>query len=170
MHKCLSFFFIPVTNYFFKHWLDTTTQITNPIKLIGKVLNYARKNKYPRNRSALTYWEKDYPSRLDLGKEKYGGPFSEEQVEDFKTVLQLIPLLLICLIPLGFLWDSQLLTESFSVHAKHSFRFVSFFQNSHYIITGLLILLYQFLIYPCFYNYIPSMLKRIGLGLMFALL
>ena len=42
------------------------------------------------NRSALTYWKEDYPSRLDLGKEKYGAPFSEEQVENVKTVLQLI--------------------------------------------------------------------------------
>ena len=42
---------------------------------------------YPRNRSALTYWEKEYPSHIDLGKEKYGGPFSEEEVENVKTVL-----------------------------------------------------------------------------------
>ena len=41
----------------FKHWLVKETPINNPIKLIIKVLNYARKNKYPSNRSALTYWE-----------------------------------------------------------------------------------------------------------------
>ena len=83
-----------ITNYLFKHWLDTTPHIVNPVKHISQVLNYARKNKYPRNCSALTYWEEEYPSCLDLGKEKYGGPFSEEQVEDVKTVLRLIPLLI----------------------------------------------------------------------------
>ena len=57
-----------ITNYLFKHWLDTTPNVVNPVKLIGQVLNYARRNKYLRNRSALTYWEEDYPSRLDLGK------------------------------------------------------------------------------------------------------
>ena len=31
-----------------QHWLDKTPQITNPIKHIAKVLNYARKNKYTR--------------------------------------------------------------------------------------------------------------------------
>ena len=77
------------THNLFKNWLDTTPQITNPIKLIVRQLNYARKNKYPRNRSALTYWEEDYPSRLDLGKKKYGGPFSEEEVEDVKIVLRI---------------------------------------------------------------------------------
>ena len=75
-----------ITNFLFKNWLDTIPQITNPIKVIVKVLNYARRNKYPENRSAFTYWEDDYPSRIDLGKEKYGGPFSEEEV---KTVFRI---------------------------------------------------------------------------------
>ena len=79
-----------------QHWLDKTPQITNPIKHIAKVLNYARKNKYPRNRSAFTYWEQDIPSRVDLGKDKYGGPFSEEEVENVKTTLRLIPVIFIC--------------------------------------------------------------------------
>ena len=82
---------IIVTIAFCEHCLDTTPQITNPIRLIVKVFNYARKNKHPRNRSALTYWEEDYPSQLNLGKGKYGGPFSEEQV-DVKTTLRLLPI------------------------------------------------------------------------------
>ena len=36
-----------ITNFFFKHWLDTTTHIVNPVKLICKVLNYARKASIP---------------------------------------------------------------------------------------------------------------------------
>ena len=70
--------------YLFRHKLDTTPHISNPIKLIFKVFNYARKTKYPENRSALTYYLDEAPSRLDIGKEKYGGPFEEEQVEDVK--------------------------------------------------------------------------------------
>ena len=30
-----------ITN-FFKHWLDTTSHIVNPVKLIAKVLNYSK--------------------------------------------------------------------------------------------------------------------------------
>ena len=90
-HDCI---FSIITNYLFKHWLDTTRNIVNPVKVIGQVLNYARKNKHPKNCSALIYWEEDYPSRLDLGKDKYGGLFSLEQVEDVKTFLRLIPLLI----------------------------------------------------------------------------
>ena len=57
--------------------------------VLVKYLVMPEKNKYPRNRSALTYWEEDYPGRLDLDKDNYGGPFSEEHVEDVKTVLRL---------------------------------------------------------------------------------
>ena len=80
--------------FIFNDWLDKTPQFHNPIKLIFQVLKYARKNKYPRNRSALTYWENSVPSRLDLGKDKYGGPFTVEQVEDVKTMLRLLPVLI----------------------------------------------------------------------------
>ena len=158
-----------ITNYLFKHWLDTTPHIVNPVKLIGEVLNYARKNKYPKNRSALTYWEEEYPSRLDLGKQKYGGPFSVEQVEGVKTVLRLIPLEISIV---GLCCATELTVHSFSIQSKTP-QFITCFvlNDSIYLLVAVgLILLYQLLIYPCFYKLIPSMLKRIGLGLTFALL
>ena len=43
---------------------------------------------------AFTYWEEDIPCRIDLGKNKYGGPFTNEEVEDTKTFLRILPLLL----------------------------------------------------------------------------
>ena len=153
-----------ITSYLFKHWLDTTPHIVNPVKLIGQVLNYARKNKYPRNRSALTYWEEDYPSRLDLGKDKYGGPFSVEQVEDVKTVLRLIPLLISIV---GVFCAREYTVNCFSILTKKT-HFISCFimnDSSYFSVAVVLILLYQLLIYPCFYKFIPSMLKRTGLGL-----
>ena len=59
---CVAVSTVIITNFLFKHCLDTTFHIVNPVKLIVKVLNYARKNKYPRNHSALTYWEENYSS------------------------------------------------------------------------------------------------------------
>ena len=66
----------------------------NPFKNIYKVLKYSWKHKVPEHRSAFTYWEEDIPRRIDLGKNKYGGPFSNEEVEDTKTFLRILPLLL----------------------------------------------------------------------------
>ena len=66
----------------------------NPFKNIYKVLKYSWKHKIPEHRSAFTYWEEDIPPRIDLGKDKYGGPFTNEEVEDTKTFLRILPLLL----------------------------------------------------------------------------
>ena len=66
----------------------------NPFKNIYKVLKYSWNHKVPQHRSAFTYWEEDIPRRIDLGKNKYGGPFSNEEVEDTKTFLRILPLLL----------------------------------------------------------------------------
>ena len=77
-----------------KHHLYILRAGLNPFKNIYKVLKYSWNHKVPQHRSAFTYWEEDIPRRIDLGKNKYGGPFTNEEVEDTKTVLRILPLLL----------------------------------------------------------------------------
>ena len=157
-----------ITNFLYKHWLDTTSHIINPVKLIAEILNYARKNKYPRNRSALTYWEENYPSRLDLGKDKYGGPFTEEQVENVKVVIRLTPLF-ICVVGLVCAQNIKWISYYKSNEDSPFFDCFMFKNGLHALVALLLILLYQLIIHPFFNKYIPSMLKRIGVGLVFSL-
>ena len=71
-----------ITDCLFHTWLDNSFRSSNPLKTIFQVLNYARKTKYPERRSALTYFDEEEPSRLDYRKHKFGGPFTEEEVED----------------------------------------------------------------------------------------
>ena len=71
-------------------WLIIEPKSPQSLKTIYQVLKFAAKHKAPLNRSAFTYWEKDIPSRIDLGKSKYGGPFTTEQVENVKTTLRLL--------------------------------------------------------------------------------
>ncbi len=59
----------------------------NPVKTVFRVLKFAAKHKHPVRRSAFTYCEDEWPSQLDFGKSKYGGPFATEEVEDVKTCL-----------------------------------------------------------------------------------
>ena len=59
----------------------------NPYKTVYSVLNFARKHKYPLRRSAFTYSDSYIPTRIDFAKERYGGPFTTEQVESVKTCL-----------------------------------------------------------------------------------
>ena len=143
-----------------QQWLDRTHKVTNPIKLIIQVLNYTRKHRYPERRSAFTYIDEEQPTRMDYGKEKFGGPFTEEEVEDVKTVIRLLPLV-ICF--------------SLSVNALDNFHTIlPFIHNGifwvnqailHWLFPILLIPLYQLLLYRCFQHVSLSMLQIISAGL-----
>ena len=158
-----------VTHSFFKHWLENVPLINNPIKLIVKVLRYARKHKYPENRSALTYWEEEVPSRMDLGKEKYGGPFTDEEVEDVKTVFHMLPLF-IGTIGLACTDEVYWNVMSGPVADNSSISTCLISSNFWNFLTSTVkIFLDIFLVQAFFHKYIPSMLKRISVGLFFAL-
>ena len=62
--------------------------------MVYQVLKYAQKTKHLVNRSAFTHRENKTPSRIDLSKQKYGGPFTEEEVEDTKTFWRIVTVLL----------------------------------------------------------------------------
>ena len=147
-----------------QHWLMTEPQITNPIKDVISVLTFAKKNKYPRKRSALTYWEETYPSRLDLGKDKYGGPFTEECVENVKTFLMLITLTFVT--SLGGLTIN---VDSQYRHMNRNKLFVQSFLNDEGVIATLLVLFgipfFHLILKPiCFRRISLPMLKIIGIG------
>uniref|UniRef100_A0A1X7T777 Major facilitator superfamily (MFS) profile domain-containing protein n=1 Tax=Amphimedon queenslandica TaxID=400682 RepID=A0A1X7T777_AMPQE len=152
-----------VSHSFFKHKLENISLIKNPIKLIVRVLCYARKHKYPENRSALTYWEEEAPSRLDLGKDKYGGPFTVEEVEDVKTVFRMLPLFI------GFV--AFILSHDLYWSAVHNVTLptcLAVTNSQFYICSVILTLVYLFFIRICFYKHIPNMLTRMSGGLFLA--
>ena len=72
---------ILITDCLYHHKLEVHFKPCSPLKTAFRVLNYARKTKYPERRSALTYIDEEEPSRLDYGKHKFGGPFTEEEVK-----------------------------------------------------------------------------------------
>ena len=150
-----------VSHSFFKHKLENISLIKNPIKLIVRVLCYARKHKYPENRSALTYWEEEAPSRLDLGKDKYGGPFTEEEVEDVKTIFRMLPIYIAVI-------AYACINDSMWTSGKNSTLYCYLVTEIEYHICSIfLLLLYLYFIRVCFYKYIPSMMTRMSVGLFF---
>ena len=72
------------------HWFTSDTGLKNPYKTVFKIINFARKHKHPLRRSAFTYCDDYIPFRLDFAKERYGGPFTTEQVENVKTFLRIL--------------------------------------------------------------------------------
>ena len=83
------------SKFLFSHWLIDHRQNHNPLKTVYRVLKFAKQHKYPVNRSAFTNCEDEIPSRIDLGKSKYGGPFTTEEVEDVKTFFRILLVLIV---------------------------------------------------------------------------
>ena len=161
---CLSA--VLIIDCLYHKWLDTNNKTGNPIKLIFQVLNYARKNKCPRLRSALTYIDEEHPSRLDFGKHKFGGPFTEEEVEDVKTILSLMPPLLSAI---GVIFLSDIGPKQTPV-ANHTIKCVSSQRYCSKSITiFVMIPVYRFIVYALARKHIPSLLKMIGAGLILCL-
>ena len=76
-------------HFLFKHRFEHIP-IPNPYKIVFKVLKFSLKTSHTRrqHRSAFTYWGEE-PSRMDLAKERYGGCFTHEEVENVKTFLRI---------------------------------------------------------------------------------
>ena len=77
-----------------RQWLLTESTRDNPYKLVHNVIRFAIHHKKPIRRSAFTYCEDERLSRLDFGKQRYGGPYTTEQVEDVKVALNMLKVLL----------------------------------------------------------------------------
>ena len=75
-------------HFFLKHHFEHIP-IPNPYKIVFKVLKFSFKNNGRQQRSAFTYWGEE-PSRMDLAKERYGGPFTHEEVENVKTFFRIL--------------------------------------------------------------------------------
>ena len=151
-------------------YIDRTGQ--HPLKLIYRVLRYAWNHTCPEKRSAFTYWENDIPPRIDLGKNKYGGPFTTEEVEDTKTFLRIILLLLSLL---GFHLSGHgysLLDQLMRKQCPSFYYGVLVGEPMH--ITILIVIIgvpvYQWINVHCCQRYLPNMLKRMGLGLLCCLI
>ena len=124
--------FILASYALIKYKLVDNSPTSNTVSHIYQVVKYAIKHKRPVQRSAMTYWEEEIPRGMDLGKRKYGGPFTSEKVEDVKTFFRLSFLFLIAL----FYFTSFNLSK-YSLHFvdlqtavyNHSFIFVDIFDN-----------------------------------------
>ena len=155
-----------------KRWFLIEPGQYNPYKLVYRVSKYARRHKTPVHRSAFTYCEDEVPMGLDLGKEKYGGPFTTEQVEDVKTFYGIIKVILSA-------WLVQVASYSFvpvtissapamDCNATAYVDSISAVLNDHALLWNSLVTvcipLYVCLLRPLFLHRTLGMLRKMGLG------
>ena len=153
------------------HWFHTEYIKNTLYSLVWRVLNFARKHRTPVSRSVLAYCENVPPSRIDLGKTKYGGPFTTEQVEDVKTFLRVLGLIIFASGTFTTLYYipfySPSVSYSIPVCTEFTYNYLEFGdicqRNISYTNRYILV------IYPMCRNYYPGALKRMGLAIVLML-
>ena len=152
-----------------KNYLNIEPVGVNPVRKVIDVLKYAYHHKYPVRRSALSYYRNTYPSRIDFGKVQYGGPFTNEEVEDTKTVLRLSVLLLSLfgfhLSSDGFSTTNHILSKS----CPSSLMLLGLIANPFFtsdVITLVGIPVFHLFMKSSLGKYFPNMLKRMWFGLL----
>ena len=167
-----------------RNWFLIEPGTINPYKLVYEATKFAFRHKTPLRRSAFTYCEDEIPTGLDLGKEKYGGPFSTEQVEDVKVFYGILKVLF----SFGVVFFLDFAASSvLPFYALHIVQYndsyslsieVNETMQEHIILNcGLLsplliaicLPLYLCLLRPFMSRYVPGMLKRMGLGMILIL-
>ena len=169
------------------HWFSTNAGRHNPYKIVCKVLNFARKHNYPLRRSAFTFCDKYVPSRLDFAKERFGGPFPTEKVENVKTFLRIL-FILFAIGPVFMLEvpASYFVFPLFSIHTLHHYnlpRNFHFCEGKHIWETftgdGAMMVvfsnfvwfpMYVWIVFSWFYNRMPRTFTRLGIGIVVCLL
>ena len=163
-----------------RHIVIEPPPTVNPAKQIYNIFKYAIKYKRPLQRSAFTYGEPP-PGMLDRAKERYGGPFTTDQVEDVRSFKNIL-LILLSLFGYHFnestagiareyikLFNMTIDTNATKVSFNLMESIVLVFPTSisvSIIVVGILCL--QFVIFPFYSHKLPKMLKCIGLSLFLA--
>ena len=163
---CISLFIGYCKRY---SWFLPDQGSRNPYVLVYNVICFARKHNIPIQRSAFTYCEDELPSRLDLGKEKYGGPFTVEQVENVKVFFNILKVLL----SLGPLFaverSTNILQHIFFMHLSGQFSpciETYLFMDLLPLLTSVtLLIFYVTILLPLISDYIPGILKRLWSGI-----
>jgi peptide/histidine transporter 3/4 len=179
-----------ITFFIKRKWdlVDTppVPQTENPYKVINGIINYALSHNSLLHLHSNDRNESLSSSRLDLAKERYGGPFTTNQVEEVKSFLRILSILFTLgpvlmadiavrkLLPrLVSHLDRSIYPLIVTVSGSYPYNPLKNFISGG-ALTPLIIVvvlpLYIYILRPCLYNYIPGALKRIGLGMVFIFL
>ena len=180
----LSMIILLLISYWKRRWFHSEPGHQNPYKTVYNILKFAKSHKHPLRRSAFTHCDNYIPSRLDFAKERFGGPFTTEQVENVKTFFRI----LLVLFAIGPVFALEV-PSSYFIAPLFGLHFHRFIQNKQDYCSGKalmqsvieaasLYVLPALLLFPmCLLAILPllrkNMLKlftRLGIGIFLCLL
>ena len=164
---CTFLISLPIVSWWKRHWFYSDRGLQNPYKIVFKVISFVRKYKHPLRPSAFTYCDNYIPSRLDFAKERYGGPFTTEQVENVKTFLRIL-LVLFSIGPVFTLEvpASYFIFPLFGFHVlQHNTHLLSdndeFSTRRHTVVgTGTIMFLSMLILFPVYMCITFSILRK----------
>ena len=184
----LILFALLVISFWKRRWFISDSGQTNPYKTVFKVISFAWKHKNPLRRTAFAYSDDYVPTRLDFAKERFGGPFTTEQVEDVKVLRRIIAVLF-AMGPVFVLEmpGSEFVFPIFGLHTLHQnltenfapcdIKFEEFWQlamaSGVFMIVTSMIVLFPFYIWIIFChlrNRMPKVFTRMGIGIVLSLI
>lgn len=169
-----------VLSYFRGQWFRCEQMVYNPYGTVYRVLKFVLKHNQPIRRSALTYSDDERPTRIEFAKERFGGPFTTAVVEDVKTIMKIL-LMLLALSPIFYLQVStKYLYPILGLHLGRNLsvrttgctygQFLLQFGNLSFFISLIILPLYMVFIYPHFTKWFPRIVHRLGMGMVISVL
>ena len=184
----LILFVLFLISFWKRQWFISDSGQSNPYKTVFKVISFAWKHKNPLRRTAFAYSDDYIPTRLDFAKERFGGPFTTEQVEDVKVLRRIIAVLL-AIGPVFVLEmpGSEFVFPVFGLHTLHQNLTDTFIlcnaeykelwqlavaKGSFMIVTSTILLFpfYMWIIFCHLRNRMPKVFTRMGVGIVFSLI
>ena len=165
-------------------WFHSEPRTHNPYGTVYKVLKYVVQHSKPERPRAETYCDTERPRRIEFAKDRFGGPFTAPIVEDVKTLLRIVVMLLALgpihtlavglnsIFPLYGLHLSE--GNPFQKHHGHHHcpaKWVLFESgNLAYLVTVVFLPLYIIFVLPCKRHFLRRILSRLGFGMFLMLL
>jgi peptide/histidine transporter 3/4 len=165
-----------------RQWFHIEPGCQNPYKTVYNVIKFSKSHKHPLQRSAFTHNDDYIPSRLDFAKERFGGPFTTEQVENVKTFFWMLVILFA--IGPSFALEvpaSYFTFPLFGLHLLHPYddhkdykEYLKLMMGSGAMmnLTSIVILfpVYIWIIFYYLHKKIPKQFVRLGIGITLCLL
>ena len=170
-----------------RQWFHIEPGHQNPYRTVYNIINFAKSHKYPLRRSAFTHNDDYIPSRLDFAKERFGGPFTTEQVENVKTLFWML-LILFAVGPVFALevpgsYLIYLLFGSHLLHLYHHHNYKEYCTKKYawnlmmgsgavmsLVSTVVLFPAYIWIIFHHLRKKVPKLFVRLGIGILLCLL
>ena len=159
-----------------KHkWFHNEPCTHNPYGIVYRVLKFTAKHNKPLRRSALTYCDDERPTRIEFAKQKYGGPFTTEMVEDVKTFLKIL-IMLFVISPISTVQVAlNYMFPIFGIHLGNDTIndengctpewILLQSGNLSYVVTVVIMPLYIIIIHPQLPKWMPRILFRLSIGI-----